>query len=108
MTLTCSCRGLFTQYKREEDATMQSGKLDEELSRMSSIVDALTSSLRNATADGPNSLLLFNESFAATNEREGSEIARLARCVEWCGRRAGGGSRRRSSSDASCHLSCGG
>lgn len=60
------CDGLFTHYKREEDAAMNSGKLDEELSRMSNIVDNLRS----------NSLLLYNESFAATNEREGSEIAR--------------------------------
>ncbi len=60
------CRGLFTHFKREEDPTMKSGKLDEELSRMSGIVDRLQ----------PNSMLLFNESFAATNEREGSEIAR--------------------------------
>jgi DNA mismatch repair ATPase MutS len=60
------CRSLFTHYKREEDATMKSGKFDEELGRMSEIVDALT----------PDSMLLFNESFAATNEREGSEIAR--------------------------------
>ena len=60
------CDGLFTHYKREEDTTMKSGKLDEELSRMSAIVDHLT----------PNALVLFNESFAATNEREGSEIAR--------------------------------
>jgi DNA mismatch repair ATPase MutS len=59
------CRNLFTHYKREEDATMQSGKFDEELDRMSGIVDALTT----------DSLLLFNESFAATNEREGAEIA---------------------------------
>jgi DNA mismatch repair ATPase MutS len=59
------CGGLFTHYKREEDATMKSGKLDEELSRMSDIVDNMTSS----------SMALFNESFAATNEREGSEIA---------------------------------
>jgi len=58
--------GLFTHYKREEDVTMKSGKLDEELSRMSNIADNITS----------NSMLLFNESFAATNEREGSEIAR--------------------------------
>jgi len=58
--------GLFTHFKREEDVTMKSGKLDEELGRMSKIVDHLTS----------NSMLLFNESFAATNEREGSEIAR--------------------------------
>lgn len=60
------CTGLFTHYKREEDATMTKGKLDEELARMSDIADHLT----------PNSMLLFNESFAATNEREGSEIAR--------------------------------
>lgn len=56
---------LFTHYKREEDATMKSGKFDEELARMSDIVEHLV----------PNSLLLFNESFAATNDREGSEIA---------------------------------
>jgi DNA mismatch repair ATPase MutS len=60
------CQGLFTHYKREEDASMQSGKFDEELNRMSVIVDNLT----------PNCMVLFNESFAATNEREGSEIAR--------------------------------
>jgi DNA mismatch repair ATPase MutS len=60
------CVGLFTHYKREEDTTMQSGKFDEELSRMSEIVEHITS----------NAMLLFNESFAATNEREGSEIAR--------------------------------
>jgi DNA mismatch repair ATPase MutS len=60
------CDSLFTHYKREEDATMKSGKLDEELGRMSDIVDKLT----------PRSMVLFNESFAATNEREGSEIAR--------------------------------
>jgi DNA mismatch repair ATPase MutS len=60
------CERLFTHYRRKEDATMKSGKLDEELSRMSDIVDHLK----------PNSLALFNESFAATNEREGAEIAR--------------------------------
>jgi DNA mismatch repair ATPase MutS len=61
-----TCRMLFTHFKREEDTTMKSGKLDEELRRMSDILDYLTS----------NSIVLFNESFAATNEREGSEIAR--------------------------------
>jgi hypothetical protein len=60
------CDGLFTHYKREEDAAMKSGKLDEELRRMSDIVDHVSST----------SMILFNESFAATNEREGSEIAR--------------------------------
>jgi DNA mismatch repair ATPase MutS len=58
--------GVFTHYKREADVTMKSGKLDEELGRMSGIVERVTS----------DSLALFNESFAATNEREGSEIAR--------------------------------
>jgi DNA mismatch repair ATPase MutS len=48
--------GIFTHFRRKEDPTMESGKFDEELR--------------------PNSLVLFNESFAATNEREGSEIAR--------------------------------
>jgi DNA mismatch repair ATPase MutS len=56
---------LQTHYKREEDTTMESGKLDEELSRMNEIVGRLQ----------PGSMLLMNESFAATNEREGSEIA---------------------------------
>ncbi len=57
--------GVFTHYKREEDTTMRSGKFDEELVRMS-----------NMLADiHPNALVLFNESFASTNEREGSEIA---------------------------------
>ena len=65
------CGGLFTHFKREEDSNMKSGKLDEELSRMSAIVDHLT----------PGSVILFNESFAATNEREGSEIARHIVCA---------------------------
>jgi len=60
------CAGVFTHYKREEDATMTGGKLDEELSRMSEVADQIV----------PHSILLCNESFASTNEREGSEIAR--------------------------------
>lgn len=60
------CVGIYTHFKREEDTTMESGKLDEELRRMSAVADHLV----------PNALVLFNESFAATNEREGSEIAR--------------------------------
>jgi DNA mismatch repair ATPase MutS len=65
------CGGLFTHYKREEDPTMKSGKFDEELSRMSDITDKLA----------PESMLLFNESFSATNEREGSEIAKQIVCA---------------------------
>jgi DNA mismatch repair ATPase MutS len=60
------CAGVFTHFKREEDASMTRGKLDEELNRMSEIADTIT----------PSGLLLCNESFASTNEREGSEIAR--------------------------------
>ena len=57
--------GVFTHYRREEDATMTRGKFDEELSRASAVVDAVD----------PGALVLFNESFASTNEREGAEIA---------------------------------
>lgn len=56
---------IFTHFRREEDTGMRSGKFEEELSRMSTIVDRL----------GPDALVLLNESFASTNEREGSEIA---------------------------------
>ncbi len=63
-----TCTGLYTHYKREEDATMEKGKLEEELARMSGIADQITA----------GSLLLCNESFASTNEREGSQIAHQA------------------------------
>lgn len=63
---TAVTRAVFTHFKREEDTSMQSGKLDEELARMSEVIDRTE----------PGSLILFNESFASTNEREGSEIAR--------------------------------
>jgi hypothetical protein len=58
--------GVFTHFAREEDRSMTSGRLDEELTRMSMLADRLR----------PGSLVLFNESFASTNELEGSEIAR--------------------------------
>ncbi len=57
--------GVFTHFRREEDPAMTGGKFDEELARMNQIVDQLR----------PGSLLLCNESFAATNEREGSDVA---------------------------------
>jgi len=59
------CTGVFTHYRRKEDTTMKSGKLDDELAHMSQIIDSIK----------PRSLMLFNESFSATNEREGSIIA---------------------------------
>ena len=57
---------IFSHFRKEEDASMQSGKFDEELGRMDEIADHLTK----------DSVILFNESFAATNENEGSEIFR--------------------------------
>lgn len=56
---------LFTHFTRREDSEMNSGRLDEELSRMSEIIDNL----------GEASLILLNESFASTTEKEGSVIA---------------------------------
>ena len=57
-------REIFTHFKREEDRSMERGKLEEELSRMSRIADCLQE----------RDLILFNESFSSTNEREGSQI----------------------------------
>ena len=59
-------RGIFTHFIREEDSGMTSGRLDDELRRMNAIADQIR----------PHCLMLFNESFAGTNEREGSEIGR--------------------------------
>jgi hypothetical protein len=56
---------IFTHFTREEDAGMSSGKLDEELSRMDGIIREITK----------DSLVLMNEPFASTMEREGSKIA---------------------------------
>lgn len=55
---------VFTHWAREEDTELAHGKLDEELDRM----DRIVASIR--TGD----LLLCNESFASTNEAEGSQI----------------------------------
>lgn len=55
---------LFMHFTRREDSQMNSGRLDEELSRMDQIIRNL----------GPDSLILLNESFATTTERDGSEI----------------------------------
>jgi DNA mismatch repair ATPase MutS len=58
--------GLFTHFKREEDSRMKSGKLDEELTRLARALEFIK----------PGAVVMFNESFASTNEREGSEILR--------------------------------
>ena len=55
----------FTHFTRREDSQMNSGRLDEELQRMNQIVENLRT----------DSLVLLNESFATTTEKEGSVIA---------------------------------
>jgi hypothetical protein len=57
---------VLSHFKREEGDDMSGGKLEEELGRMSEIVSRIT----------PGCLLLCNEPFASTNEREGSDIGR--------------------------------
>ena len=59
------CDSIFTHFTKEEDINMNSGKLDEELQRINDIVNNITN----------NSLLLLNEPFATTTEREGTRIA---------------------------------
>ena len=59
------CRSVFTHFTREEDIAMKSGRLDEELCRMNTIINNISK----------YSLLLMNESFTTTTEREASGIA---------------------------------
>ena len=79
MMITGANRGGKSTFLRSvglAQIMMQSGKLDEELKRMSAIIDHVT----------PRSVVLLNESFASTNEREGSEIARqIVRALEESG-----------------------
>ena len=56
---------IFVHFTRREDSAMNSGRLDEELRRMDGIVEHI----------GDGSLILLNESFASTTEKEGSVIA---------------------------------
>lgn len=55
----------FTHFTRREDSEMNSGRLDEELGRMSEIIDQI----------GDRSVIYLNESFATTTEKDGSRIA---------------------------------
>ena len=56
---------IYTHFTRREDSAMNSGRLDEELRRMDRIVSGLEK----------GSLVLLNESFATTTEKDGSAIA---------------------------------
>lgn len=60
------CSGVFTHFAGSEDRTMNRGRLEQELARMASLAPQLQ----------PGAMVLFNESFHSTNEREGSEISR--------------------------------
>lgn len=57
---------VFTHFKREEDRGTKGGKFDEELRRMSRVISAIS----------PGCVLLANEPFGSTNEREGSDVGR--------------------------------
>jgi hypothetical protein len=57
---------VLSHFTREEDVSMERGKLQEELARLGAMIDACA----------PASLVLLNESLSSTNEREGAEIAR--------------------------------
>jgi hypothetical protein len=57
---------VFTHFKRQEDVATKSGRVGEELGRMSAVVDGATGS----------STVLLNQSFASTGKTEGSDIAR--------------------------------
>lgn len=57
--------GIHTHFRRSEDDDLASGKLAEELVRMSAIIDRCR----------PGDLLLMNESFASTDEVEGTYLA---------------------------------
>lgn len=56
---------IFSHFTRQEEEHLNSGRLREELKRMSGMIDQAE----------PDSLFLLNESFASTTEKEGSEIA---------------------------------
>ncbi|MET7768475.1 DNA mismatch repair protein [Nocardia sp. NPDC005366] len=57
--------GVFTHFVRGEDPGMKHGRLDEELARMREITDRIR----------PGAMLLCNEPFASTNDREAAAVA---------------------------------
>lgn len=58
-------RQIFTHFTRREDEHLNSGRLREELKRMSEMVQVAE----------PGCIFLLNESFASTTEKEGAKIA---------------------------------
>ncbi|WP_297632555.1 hypothetical protein [uncultured Clostridium sp.] len=58
-------KNIFTHFKREEDKGLTGGKLEEELKRMRDLMEEIKK----------DSLVLFNEAFSSTNDREGKVIS---------------------------------
>lgn len=58
-------KDIFTHFKRGEDKKLTGGKLEEELERMDFLVGEMES----------GSLILLNEAFSSTNDREGKIIS---------------------------------
>lgn len=57
---------IYTHFKHKEDEKLKSGKFDEELNRINQIINTIDS----------QSIILMNETFATTNQKEGAEIAK--------------------------------
>ncbi|MFF0456686.1 DNA mismatch repair protein [Nocardia africana] len=57
--------GVFTHFAGDEDHTLSYGRLADELVRMNAVIDRF----------GPHGLLLCNEAFASTGERDAGRIA---------------------------------
>lgn len=59
------CRNVFTHFRKNEDKKLNSGKLDEELKRLSDMIEYICG----------GDMIFFNESFSSTNEKEGTDLA---------------------------------
>lgn len=57
--------GVFTHFVGDEDHTLSYGKLADELVRMNAVIDRI----------GPHGMLLCNEAFASTGERDAGRLA---------------------------------
>ena len=65
------CKGVYTHFKKEEDTQMKSGRFDEELACMNDIANHLSA----------GALMLFNESFAATNDLQTTSMSYIYRML---------------------------
>jgi DNA mismatch repair ATPase MutS len=63
--VNCLYTNILTHFTRREDQQLNSGRLEEEIIRMNHMIDMVDD----------RCMLLLNESFASTTEKEGSVIA---------------------------------